>query len=671
MNAPMTSLNTITFTPSERAVFARLPFQPVAPWAEQNIIVPDGRFKNTPLRLSISPFLAGPMNVFSVPNVREVIVCGSLQVGKTLFLYACLTWSMFYRPGVSMLTMPTKESRQRVLEKKLKPLLMGSPSIRRKVHKIRTDSVLLADGTSVELPTAESPSGRATITVYTLGVDEEDLYGGAGRANPLQDFKGRTRSHEDEAKIARSCQPKGGEDSSIWRGITQEAHVLFCYEVTCPLPLCGHTHLMNLEQLVAEEGEQAPHEITRRKLGRYQCPSCKARWTDHLRNQAVTLGYWWPYTWSAESGFTRIDAPGPDLLELMRCMSGEMPAPGAFVPSVVGFHMPAILSRMVSLSDLLARKLAADQSDDPAVQQQFANDDLALPYTPVKVAATEDKILERRALWLPARWVPQGAVALSCGIDVQRHGFWFLVRAWMPTLASYIIDYGHLPGWSDVSDLLFATAYPVLPPDVSWAAGQPYPEQSGEVMPIWRAAIDSGGTETEGVYTRTEEVYLWVRANGHGVAHATKGASHVQTVNVRSTVRERMPRSGRPIPGGLNLYMLNSHNLKTVDMGRLLNPESTQPIYLHAEADSTIARHLSAEKLVRRGSRDVWESVHSDNHLHDCLHLSGACADLSWTPSLPHYVLQLEQAQRAANAGQQAKPRKNREQRRQSSDRWG
>lgn len=144
----------------------------------------------------------------------------------------------------------------------------------------------------------------------------------------------------------------------------------------------------------------------------------------------------------------------------------------------------------------------------------------------------------RRARCPTARW------PLTCGIDVQKRGFWYLVRAWMPTMASYVIDYGYLGSWDDVQALVFDTCYPVQGPDGS---------DVGERMPIWRACIDSGGTETEGVYTRTEEVYMWVRANGCGVVHACKGASRPQAAPVRWVVRERMPHNGRPIPGAAAL----------------------------------------------------------------------------------------------------------------------
>ena len=226
-----------------------------------------------------------------------------------------------------------------------------------------------------------------------------------------------------------------------------------------------------------------------------------------------------------------------------------------------------------------------------------------------------------------------GAVALTCGIDVQKRGFWYLVRAWMPTMASYVIDYGYLGSWDDVQALVFDTCYPVQGPDGS---------DVGERMPIWRACIDSGGTETEGVYTRTEEVYMWVRANGCGVVHACKGASRPQAAPVRWVVRERMPHNGRPIPGGLRLYLIDSGAFKTTDMGRMLNQDSRQPLRFHAGADETLASQLSAERMVRKNGNLVWVREHKDNHLLDCLVLSAAAADASWTPSLPHYILQLQ-----------------------------
>lgn len=648
----------LAFTESERRIFAARETLLCATWAAKNLIVQDGLYAGSPLRLDVSPFLAGPMNAWSVPGIQEVIVCGSLQVGKTLFLYACLGWSMDYRPGVKMLAMPTKESLLRAVDRKLKPLLRGSPVLRRLVDRYRTVTILLRDGTAIELASAESPAHRATITVQDLLVDEEDLFSTAGQSNPLEDFRGRIRSYGDYGKIARSCQIKGGDDSSIWRGITKEAELLLCYEVICPA--CRSQQLMDVNNIVIPGGEKDAKVIRSRRLARYRC-ACNYHWSDHARDLAVTGGDWHPYRYRQDDGFVRIDGPSySDLLR--RWSSGRLDTPKS-----VGFHIPAVLSRFVSLSHIASRRITAHAGDDPVAKRQYYNDDLALPYTPVEIVADDKRILELRESWLPPRTVPHGAVALTCGIDMQKRAFWFLVRAWMPNMSSYIIDYGTLENWEHVGTLAFETYYPVLPPVEST------PESvTGEVMPIWRVGLDSGGTETEGVFTRTEEAYMWVRANGAGIVHACKGASHAQAATVRRVIRERMPHNGRPIPGGLPLYMLDTGTIKTMEFSRLLNPENSQPLRLHADCGQDLAEQLSAEQQVRKHGKLVWERRGGANHLLDCLMLSGACADATWTPSLPHYVLQLKQEARAVHAPKtENRKKRERPQRSEKKSRWG
>lgn len=614
-------LMNLTFCESERRIFARREVLPVSRWAAKNLIVQDGIYKGSPLRLDVSPFLAGPMDAFSDPAIREVVVCGSLQVGKTLFLYACLGWAMDYRPGVKMLAMPTRDAVGRVVQNKLRPLLQGSPVLRKLVAKYRQASISLKDGASIELANAESPSQRASITVQDLFIDEEDLY---ADSQALEDFRGRVRSYGDYAKIARACQIKGGVESSIWRGITSQVDQLYCYEVECPA--CRHAHVLDSANLEIPGGETDPLVIRASRLARYRCPRCKYLWSDYTRDVAVANGRWRPHVWR-DNAFIPVEAKTD--------------------ARSVGFHMPALLSRFVSLSDIASRQILANGSDNAEEKRQFLNDDLALPYIPVELQTDNDKLLALRDPHLPPRTVPNGALAITCGIDVQKRGFWYLCRAWMPNLSSYVIDYGWLDSWEDVARLCFETFYPVQGPDGA---------DCGERMNIWRAAIDSGGTETEGVYSRTEEVYMWVRANGAGVVFACKGANREQATPVRARIRERLPHSGRPIPGGLRLHMVDVTNLKTQEFGRMLNPENRHPLRFHAEADQTLADQLSAERMVRKNGKLAWEQIRRDNHLLDCLVLSAACADASWTPSLPLYALQIKQA--AENPAPAPRPKK-------------
>ena len=617
---PETAPDILLFTAEERRIFAKPAWSNVADCARANLIVQDGPYKGSPLRLDVSPFLAGPMNSFSDPAVREVGVCGSLQVGKTLFLAACLAYSVICRRGNRLLAMPTGKAMEKALVHKWAPLISGSPALKKRLaKKIKASGVEFKDGTGLIFASAETPSDRATITIMDVLLDEEDLYMPGSSANPVEDFRGRARSYGWQGKVARTCQPKGAE-SSIFNFITREADQLYCYEAKCPA--CQEYQILKPENIIVLEDCKDPKEIRRRRLARYQC-ACGYLWSDHVRDLAVAAGRWGSYKYSDEEGF----APA-------------QPTPGA---TSHGYHMPALLSRSVSLSTLVARKLTAEQSEDPVKLESYYNDDLALPYTPVSLQTSEEKILALREPWLPPLTIPHGALALTCGIDMQKRGFWYLVRAWMPNMASYIIDYGQLPDWAEIAKLCFSTWYPVLGTDN---------KPSGEVRQIWRAALDTGGTEKDdGVTTYTEEAYLWIRANGGGVIHACKGASRRQSTPVRSTMIDKLPHSGRPIPGGLSLNMLDTISLKDLAFSRLLNPESASPIHLHAECDQDLAYQLSAEMQVREKGKLIWKAKHGRNHLTDCLMLTEAAASSAWSPSLPLIALQ---QQRAA----QAPPRK-------------
>lgn len=637
MTAALSIPPTITFTPAERHVFAKHEDISVSAWAARDYIVQDGKYAGGPVRLDAAPPLAGIMDAFGSPFVEEVIVCGSPQSGKTLALYACLGYCVARRPGTKMLVMPTKEARDRVAQEKLKPALKGSPALRRLVGKMTQSAVALRDGSSLFLAHAESQSQRASISVQDLFIDEEDLSRAeSGGSLPVEDFKGRTRSYGNRRKVMRVSQPKG-EQSSIFTAVTVEADLLLCREVRCPA--CNHGHLPSVDNLFAAEGEKDPRLIRQKRLGRYRCPACKWLWSDHMRDLAVKRGSWKPYAYTQEHGFT------------------PAPAPPAR-PVSIGFHLPAILSRETSLSVLLARKMTAEASDDPAVMRQFCNDELALPFSPVEEQSDVELVLARRDTELPPKTVPHGAVALTCGIDAQKLGFYYAVTAWMPTLASYVIDYGYLQTWDQVTSLVFDTAYPVR------ASGEAGNESTGEVMMIWRAGIDTGGTRTEGVYSRTEEVYEWVRTHGAGVAHACKGASHEQLTPVRWRKIDKMP-SGKAIPGGLILYFTDTHMFKTLVFKRL-REDAHQPLRLHAGADADFAAQICGERLVRKNGRLVWEKV-GENHYLDCMVLNLACADASWTPSLHLYLLQMRAALEAESA---PRPERKARPRREKRSRW-
>lgn len=469
--------------------------------------------------------------------------------------------------------------------------------------KVRAQHIGFRDGTSLFLASAQSPGQRASISIQDLFLDEEALYKQiAGQGVPVAEFKERTRSYARKHKILRVSKPIGGEECSIAQALS-EMDELRHYLVRCPA--CQAYQPMIKDRLVLLEKGASPREIKERRLGRYRCAECGYLWTDYLRDQAVQHGHW-----EAEEPVSR--------------------------PRSIGFLLPAILSANVSISEVVAEKVAAERSDSPATKQQYINGMWALPFRMVEMESKEEEILSLVDPELPPRTVPGDAVALTAGIDVQARGFWYVVKAWRPDMSSVLIDYGRLTDWPAVQALM-DTRYPF----------ETRSPRAGQSLHIWRAGIDSGGTRLDdAVVSRTEEVYTFVRRHGQGRLFACKGLSRESHTPVRATMIDRLPSSRMRIPGGLWLYLLDTHYFKGLVFGRL-RMDAHQPMTLHSKTDETFARQITAEVLERdRNGHLVWKRLRKSNHYLDCVMMADACVDGSWLPSFQLIVEQSEQQSR-------------------------
>jgi phage terminase large subunit GpA-like protein len=147
--------------------------------------------------------------------------------------------------------------------------------------------------------------------------------------------------------------------------------------------------------------------------------------------------------------------------------------------------------------------------------------------------------------------------------------------------------------------------------------------------PVWRAGIDIAGGETEpGEHTITEQVYEWLRLSGQGRVFGVKGSPRPLPGGKKMSlsVIDKMPGSkGRPIPGGVRLWHLNTVMLKDAIWARI----ESKRFWLHAEAEETYASHLTAEAKERdKYGRHIWViQGRRANHLLDCEVYAAAMAD--------------------------------------------
>ena len=604
---------TVLFTPGERRVFRPRERIKTSVWAARHRVVTNGPMTGR-WRNDVTPYLVGPMDTICEPFVRRIILQFAPQTGKTQVAFNFLCHMIDQDPGPAMYVGPDEKVTKRIARRRIIPMFRGTPRISELLGAGVSDTTTLAvnftNGMDFMMAWATSAAELSSESIKYLIRDEIDKFPdfSGKEADPLALSEIRTNAYPFTKKIIDLSTP-ADESGYIGRAIEQEADELRRYHVVCPI--CQAPQVMHFGQFAWPKNCHDPREIVRKRLAEYQCEACGMFWDDHKRDMAVARGYW-----QAESPVER--------------------------PQVVAFHLPSYCSPFVSLSSVVAAYLRG--LEDPGKLMVFITQHKAEVWKESVIPKKESGVLAHKTE-LAGGIVPKEAIALTAGIDVQKDGFWFVVRAWAEDLSSWLVQYGYLTTFADVETLLFQTRYPV--------------EGGDGTMGIWRAGMDTGGGLTEeNVWTRTEEIYQWIRKQQPGRVFGTKGATHRQLQRIRVSMIDKLPRSNKPIPGGLELRLLDTDQFKGLVHWRLERKEGeTQQFFLHAETGIDYARQLLAEELCRdRRGKVYWKKLRRDNHMIDCECIAAACADSEWLPSLKMLAAHLRQkrlkAERTIEAGE-------------------
>jgi phage terminase large subunit GpA-like protein len=610
--------DSFTFYPGERLVFKKKEKLLVSEWAERNIVITDGPMRG-PWRNEVTPYTIGPQNSWNVPHIRKIFLCWAPQTAKTRIAFNCMAYAIEHESRSVMYAGPDEKVTKRINKRRILPMFKQSPRLAAIMSPWKDDttitSIKFTNGADLMIVWATSAAELSSESVPVLILDERDKFPefSGKEADPGSLGEIRTTAFPYTSKILELSTPN--LETGIVADIEAEADIVYHYEAQCPV--CSAFQKMEFDNITWPKDTRDPREIFRNKLAHYQCRICGMHWDDYMRNKAVLNGLKNPasfYGWVPDKSLER--------------------------PNVVAFHLPSWYSPFVSLSRVAAVFLRGQ--DDPKKLMVFITQHKAEAWKETIIPKKESGILEHKAD-IPPGIVPSWAIALTAFIDVQKHGFWFIVRAWAANLDSHLVHYGYLTTFADVETLIYDTKYPI--------------EGSDRAMGIWRAGIDTGGGETESSeWTRTEEIYEWLRKqndrqmllNRPFVVFGTKGASHTRTLDLKRIKISRIdtfPRSNKPIPGGLEIRLLDTAQYKGLIHWRLERKEGeSQRFFLHAETGEDYARQLLAEELCKdRKGKQYWKRVRRDNHYLDCEVGAAACADREWLPSLQMMAEYLKQ----------------------------
>ena len=503
-----------SFSKSERQIMRKRKKIRPSKWAPQNRVITLGKLQG-PWRNEVTPYLAPIMDAMALPYVRTIIISAANQIGKSEVVHTFVGWCIDHNPGPVQYNYPDRLTGSENCKDRIIPMIESSPRLRGYLTGYDDDKTSLRVKLShmpIYIGWAGSESRAENRPIKIMIFDETDLYQTkANQTDYIDRGEKRCITYQHDHKIIKLSKPRFEHDPISMALLGKpdedppkapEAQVVFDYYVKCPG--CGEYHLMTDENIQWEKEPDGkggardpdPERMESQNLAWYDPPCCGMLWNDNLRNRAALDG---------EMQSRRRDQ-GEKVeggIEMFKYLDKHR-------PRKIGFNLPSWISSFMGLSKVAAAKIRA--MADPKKEQDYENAHRARAYRKVAIVTNKEKILSAKCA-LPAQTVPDDALALTCGIDVQKRGFWFAVRAWAFDYTSWLIHYGTIPLWEDVEELLFKTLYPS--------------EDGARHYRVFRAAVDTGGGEGEGSLSMTEETYWWIRRNGIGRGcrvWGTKGA---------------------------------------------------------------------------------------------------------------------------------------------------
>ena len=348
-----------------------------------------------------------------------------------------------------------------------------------------------------------------------------------------------------------------------------------------PCPNCGAEQLLTWPQVKWDRDADGTH---RPETARYQCIHCDAAWRDETRWTAVSRGRW----------------------------IANRPFAG-----IAGFHLNEIHSPWVRLEAMVRNFLSARAGGDEAMKT-FVNTSLGETWVETGEAPDWQRLQGLKEDW-PVGSVPQGALFLTAGADVQKDRIEVDVWAWGRGLESWLVDHVVIEGgpgsegcWQGLTELL----------------GRTWLHASGAPMTVARLGVDTG--------FETSAVYAWARQVGFAQVAPVKGMEGFNRSSpVSGPTFVDATAGGKRLRRGARLWTVAVSTFKAETYRFLRQDRPTREeieggasfppgtIHLPGWTDSEWLKQLVSEQLVtvrtKRGfARLEWQKLRERNEALDC-----------------------------------------------------
>jgi len=406
-----------------------------------------------------TPYLRGIMDAEHEPGVKKIAIMKGAQIGGSEAIHNIIAYHIDHDPCPMLLVQPAENVAEQWSKDRLDDIIQSTPALRRAINKAKStltykefrDGFLVVGG-------ANTPNTFARWSVERAFGDDVDRWPAVvgEEGDPADLLINRLATFDDGvAYLVSTPTLKGGRIDTLFQRSDQRRYFVSC-------PGCGREHWITWND---PKHFRVAFDDRNSTTARMECPSpeyggCGAHLTEAHRRLMIAGGTWRPTAEPQEHG-------------------------------LVGFHLPSMLSTFtaVTLQSMVESWIDANGKGKDSIRV-FINTKLAEGWEDRGARVDPQGFMARREDYGPGVEVPAGAVALTCGIDVQGNRFELQVIGWGAADERWVIDYRVIDG------------SPKMPETwelVLQAIGRKYRHASGVELPIHITFIDSGH-EAEAVY---------------------------------------------------------------------------------------------------------------------------------------------------------------------------
>lgn len=456
----------------------------VAEWADKYRRLPDSSAEPGPWRTERTPYLREPMEAFTDPKIRKLVMVAASQVGKSELILNIIAYIIDQDPGSILFVQPTLDDARKFSRLRVAPMIRDSKQLKAKVADVKakdSGNTLLQKsfpGGMLTITGSNSASALASTPArYILG-DERDRWAvSAGtEGDPWALAEARQATFYNAKAIEVSTPTiKGASniEDSYYKG-TQERWNHRC-------PECGEYGEIVFDRIHFD------HTVTKvrgKKVYKingpvtWTCPSCGCLIPEEIMKRQ-------PAKWIAEN-------------------------PEAYAEGVRSFWLNAFSSPWTPWEKIVLKFLQA--KDDAQELKVVYNTLLGELWEDRGDLVDEDTMLARRedygtnATGEPVE-LPSGALVLTCGVDTQDNRLEYEVVGHGYYGETWGVKKGYIMGRPDT---------PEVWERLDDVIDHVYRFADGKGLKISITCVDSGGHYTQ-------EVYAACRARKEKRVFAIKG----------------------------------------------------------------------------------------------------------------------------------------------------